>query len=190
MPSVILAEEAGNITAAGNAALKRIGSNNNNISNISSICWHSKLEGNKRQVLVDWIQWKINKTVKSGIPGDGVEKQSSRSGKGLNKKKTFGRACNHRLPKLASIELTWESKYVCTPLPLVVTTQFEPHLWELRNASRARVPIERLIVAYSRPPNLKNLLFPRHVESKCPTARPVSSIQTEILDPSSNTESN
>ena len=96
--------------------------------------------------------------------------------------KTFGRACNHRL--------TWKSKYVVTPLPLVVTTQFEPHLWELRNASRARVPIERLIVAYSRPPNLNNLLFPRHVESKCPTARPVSSIQTEILDPSSNTESN
>ena len=48
MPSVILAEEAGNITAAGNAALKRIGSNNNNISNISSICWHSKLEARQQ----------------------------------------------------------------------------------------------------------------------------------------------
>ena len=47
---------------------------------------------------------------------------------------------------------------------------------ELRNLDGSTIPINRLIVAYRRPPNLKNILFPRHVEAKCPSATPVSQI--------------
>mmetsp|Transcript_30794 Transcript_30794/g.73960 ORF Transcript_30794/g.73960 Transcript_30794/m.73960 type:complete len:91 (+) Transcript_30794:440-712(+) len=44
-------------------------------------------------------------------------------------------------------------------------------------------PIERLIIASHRSPNLKNLLFPRHVESKCPSATPPSSILLALQHP-------
>lgn len=87
------------------------------------------------------------------------------------KKKTLGRLHNHTL----------------VTLPLIVTEP-EPYLYELLNHDRVSNGIDRLIVAYSRPPNLKNLLFPRHVESKCSTAPTVSAIQNELLNAATNPE--
>ena len=63
-----------------------------------------------------------------------------------------------------------------TPHRIVRLPVFEPKLDEIRNCDRCTIPINRLIVAYHRPPNLKNILFPRHAESRCPTATPVSHI--------------
>jgi len=56
----------------------------------------------------------------------------------------------------------------------------EPPLSELENAERVRTRINRLIIAYKRAPNLKNILFPRHAEAKCPGAQSASLILTEL----------
>ena len=74
-------------------------------------------------------------------------------------------------------------------VPLLPSDPFEPYLYEMKNKDGFTIKMKRLVVAYSRAPNLKNLLFPRHVESKCPTARLVSTIHTELVpDTSTNTE--
>ena len=52
----------------------------------------------------------------------------------------------------------------------------EPPFDDLHNKDGSTIPINRLIIAYRRPPNLKNILFPRHVEAKCPSATPVSQL--------------
>ncbi|CAJ1935146.1 unnamed protein product [Cylindrotheca closterium] len=106
----------------------------------------------------------------------------------ISRSKTFGRACNFELSRLSTDRVTWEGLFIQTPLPLVPKTEFEDYLYNIWNPhNRNR---NGLIVAYSRPPNLKNLLFPRHVESKCLTARTVSTIQDELLDHTPSTEPN
>ena len=69
-------------------------------------------------------------------------------------------------------------RYKRVPAKLVPHTYYEPPLDYLQNCNNKFIKIDRLIVAYSRPHNLKNLLFPRHVESKCFEAPFVS---TEIF---------
>ena len=54
--------------------------------------------------------------------------------------------------------------------------RYEPPLDDLKNSNGCTIPVNRLIVAYRRPPNLKNILSPRHFEAKCPNAPPVSHI--------------
>jgi len=93
--------------------------------------------------------------------------------------RTFARACNHQRPATRTVWNGWDA-YTREPIHLVPPLQFEPYLWELRNADLRRLRMDRMVVAYSRPHNLKNLLFPRHVEAKCPTARPASAIQAEL----------
>ena len=96
--------------------------------------------------------------------------------------KTFARACNHDLENSIRYEWNGWDRFISRSVPLVPPTQYEPYLTELLNDDLKRIPINRLIVAYRRAPNLKNILFPRHVEAKCPSARPVSTIQTELLN--------
>jgi hypothetical protein len=43
----------------------------------------------------------------------------------------------------------------------VSTPPDEPALWNLKNYDRNFCPLKRMVVAYHRPPNLKNFLFPR-----------------------------
>jgi len=94
--------------------------------------------------------------------------------------RTFARACNHKRPATRSVWNGWDA-YTQEPIHLVPPLRFEPHLWELRNADLRRLRMDRMVVVYSRPHNLKNLLFPRHVEAKCPSARPASAIQAELI---------
>lgn len=109
-----------------------------------------------------------------------------------NSPKVIGRAANHQLEMCRyqkNVIIRWpffrvRVKYV--PFPLIPKDAFEPYLHELTNHQGARVPIKRLIVAYRRPLNLKNLLFPRHVEAKCPSAQPVSSIMSQLQDDNLN----
>ena len=69
------------------------------------------------------------------------------------------------------------------PSRLIHVDHLEPKLSDLQNHAKETIPIDRMIVAYRRPPNLKNLLFPRNAESKCPSATPVS-ILLDIERPS------
>lgn len=66
--------------------------------------------------------------------------------------------------------------WVSVPPRVVQFNHIEPQLTDLKNNNGQYIPIDRLIVAYHRAPNLKNLLFPRHAEGKCPTAPAVSTI--------------
>ena len=93
--------------------------------------------------------------------------------------RSFARACNHKRPTSLSVWNGWDG-FMRRPVHLVPPLQFEPYLWQLRNENHRQLRIDRMVVAYSRPPNLKNLLFPRHVEAKCISARPVSEIQAEL----------
>jgi hypothetical protein len=54
----------------------------------------------------------------------------------------------------------------------------EPHLSDLENPFGAQIRTNRMIVAYHRPHNLKNLLFPRIF--RAPPDRPVSSFMPAI----------
>ena len=99
-------------------------------------------------------------------------------------RKLFAKACSYKRVELDSIIINgWERVWV--PAKLLHYQHTEPDFDELQNHTRARIHINRLIIAYNRPPNLKNLLFPRHVESKCASATSVSTI-LEDSNPTSN----
>lgn len=72
------------------------------------------------------------------------------------------------------------------PATLVHNTHAEPLLEDLKDPDNNNITIDRLIIAYHRAPNLKNLLFPRHVEAKCLTATPASRILHFLQDASTN----
>ena len=73
---------------------------------------------------------------------------------------------------------------------LIHLDQQEQRFDELNNHTRERIHINRLIIAYKRPLNLKNLLFPRHVESKCASAISVSNCLENLPanDPNENSD--
>lgn len=52
----------------------------------------------------------------------------------------------------------------------------EPYFANLHNFHGGYVGIDRITVAYHRQHNLRNLLFPRHAEGRCPNATPASTI--------------
>ena len=60
----------------------------------------------------------------------------------------------------------------------------EPHITHLQNFKGGYVGINRLIVAYHRHNNLRTLLFPRHVEAKCPGANSASAILSHLRETS------
>lgn len=99
----------------------------------------------------------------------------------LQKKRIFTRTCN---PSTYYGTIFNGTQWVSVPPRIVQLQHQEPHLTDLKNLAGQHIPIDRLVVAYHRAPNLKNLLFPRHVEAKCPTAPTVSS----ILDTTSQDE--
>lgn len=87
------------------------------------------------------------------------------------KKRIFSRTCDPTANYGAIFDGTaWKS----VPPRIVHLTHIEPQLTDLKNKDGQHIPIDRLIVAYHRAPNLKNLLFPRHVEGKCSSAPLVS----------------
>mmetsp|Transcript_13423 Transcript_13423/g.32329 ORF Transcript_13423/g.32329 Transcript_13423/m.32329 type:complete len:711 (-) Transcript_13423:1443-3575(-) len=105
--------------------------------------------------------------------------------------RTIGKAANHGYWWADEPVFNWDrGTFDLIRKPLLPKTTLEPPLYELRRVDRTLVPIKRLIIAYRRPPNLKNLLFPRHVEAKCPAARSVSSIQADVLEAPTNPEIN
>ncbi|CAJ1936060.1 unnamed protein product [Cylindrotheca closterium] len=106
------------------------------------------------------------------------------------KHQLFGRACDHSQAWHRTHSWNGWDAFIQKDTPVVPKEKFEPYLYELHNNEKAPIPIKEFIVAYSRAPNLKNLLFPRHVEAKCPTARQVSTIQAELLHSFTNAEPN
>ena len=90
----------------------------------------------------------------------------------LQKKRIFARTCD---PSSYYGAFYNGDEWVRAPPRIVQLRHVEPKLTDLRNLNGQHIPIDRLIVAYHRAPNLKNLLFPRHSEGKCPSATSVSS---------------